>query len=40
MLNRLTKPFIYAFLLVAVLGIGILIGKNETNNIQQAADSG
>jgi len=40
MLNRLPKPFIYAFILVAVLGIGILIGKNGTNNIQQTADSG
>lgn len=37
MLNRLPKPFIYAFVLVAVLGIGILIGKNGTNNIQQTA---
>jgi micrococcal nuclease len=37
MLNRLPNPFIYAFVLVAVLGIGILIGKNGTNNIQQTA---
>jgi len=33
MFNRFPKPFIYAFILVAVLGVGILIGKNGTNNI-------
>ncbi len=40
MLNRFPKPFIYDFVLVVVLGIGILIGKNGTNNIQQTADIG
>ncbi len=40
MLNRFPKSFIYDFVLVAILGIGILIGKNGTNNIQQTADSG
>jgi len=32
MINRVPKPFIYAFVLIAVLGIGIWVGKSGTNN--------
>lgn len=38
MINRISKPFIYVFILIAVLGVGIWIGKSGTNNIQQTAD--
>lgn len=31
MINRIPKLFIYAFVLIAVLGIGIWIGKSRTN---------
>lgn len=32
MINRIPKPFIYAFVLVVVLGIGIWVGKSGINN--------
>lgn len=44
MFNRISKPFIYAFVLIAVLGVGIWIGRSGINNtqitgnIQQAAN--
>ncbi len=45
MISRIPKPFLYTFILVAVLGIGILIGASGNkssdapeNKIQQTAD--